>query len=187
MKSEEQIRSRLDSLYQKHQKIWVKENTRPSPDNCIYNHTHFPNPLIPRPPDLEFKLAPRKQHTLVVIDNNDKPIRICMHGSENNETWNGDICDTVSHASSCPKFASNFSEKESQDQFHALMLDDEYVYENHRDIAILQWILGVRHNENTKKEGLFYRIFLFLTLLFSGRKMLSGGNGVVDDRNSSGE
>ena len=152
MKTHEEIEKRLSSLYHKYENLYVKENLRASPDNCVHNLTHNPVALIPRPADLELNRAPRKQTTLVVLDGPARPIRICTYGSEDVENWNGDICDTVEHASQCPVFRAVESELELRKQFQALMQDDDYVFENYKDITALQWMTGHRITWDLEKR-----------------------------------
>lgn len=188
MKSEDQIKSRLNSLYSKHKKLWVKENTSPSPDTCIHNYNHVPRPLVPRPRDLEFKLAPRVQKTLVVIENADRAVRICMYGSENQDKWNGTICDSVEHAQSCPLFTPSISIEEAQSQYENLIMDDEYVYENYKDIAALQWVLDIRAENKsvilTERPGFLAFVWSFLISWFTNVRTFGRKH---DNRDSSGE
>lgn len=144
MKTPVEIEKRLASLYHKYENLYVKENLRHSPDNCVFNLTHYAAPLIPRSPDLEKKLAPRKQVTLLVIENSPQSVRLCTFGSEDPETWNGDMCDTDEHAQACPWFTPSETETQLREQFRELMLDDEYVFANYKDVMALQWATGHR-------------------------------------------
>lgn len=164
MKTHEEIEKRLFSLYHKYENLYVKDNLRPSPDNCSHNLLHTPATLIPRPRDLEMKLAPRKQTTLVVIDGPPRPIRICTYGSDNPESWNGDICDTEEHASQCPYFTPAESAEDLRERFRVLMADDEFVFENYKDVMALQWATGHRiqwalENSTPESSPAFYVVW----------------------------
>jgi hypothetical protein len=88
-------------------------------------------------------MFPRTVTSLVVIQP-DQKIRLCMYGSENPSEWPGNVCDTVETARECKLFQPRVSEKDAVKEFNDLMADDAWVYEHHKDIAALQWVLEER-------------------------------------------
>ena len=65
---------------------------------------------------------------------------------------------------------------EATEEFNCLMRDDEYVIDNYRDIAALQWVLCTR--VKTRRFSGFERLMLLLFSFFKspilyGRKKLS--------------
>lgn len=88
-------------------------------------------------------IAPRDQVTLVVIQE-DRPIGLCMYGASDASKWPGNICDDVATAKSCPMFNPRVTVEEAKAEFIDQLEDDEFVFNNYRDVATLQWVLGER-------------------------------------------
>jgi len=147
VKSQEAISRRLRNLRLRYAKQHVKESQARCHRNCTYNHEQ-PN-LSPLKysrngvPEIEYERSPRKSVTLVVLQDQ-VPTRLCMYGSQNPSTWSGDICDNDDIAKSCKYFQAKVGEEEARRQFMEKLEDDEYVYDNFRDIAALQWVLDDR-------------------------------------------
>ena len=142
MKSQEETRRRLEKLRARYCRKYCAEVREKKPQNCRFNHEHAPSPRKPEIPT-EVEIAPRVITSLVVIQP-DFPIRLCMYGSSDPATWNGDLCDCDEVAQKCKLFQSRLAESAMASQFDLLMADDEYVYANYKDVAALQWVLGER-------------------------------------------
>lgn len=142
MKTEIEIRKRLEKLRVRYCRKYCADVSGKKPRNCVYNIEHAPVERVDHVPT-EVELAPRVTTTLVVIQP-DFPIRLCMYGSEKPDTWNGDVCDDDATAHACPYFEPKIPEDRAVEEFDKLMSDDEFVLENYRDIASLQWVLNER-------------------------------------------
>jgi len=142
VKSQEEIQRRLEKLRLRYLKRHCAAAMGRRPHNCTFNHEHTPTQRKPDVPT-EMELAPRMTTSLVVIQP-DSPVRLCMYGSEDPAAWNGDICDRDDMARQCKWFQPRVTEQQAIDEFGALMADDDYVYENHKDVAALQWVLDER-------------------------------------------
>lgn len=143
MKSESDIVKRLKNLRIRYAKRFIFLSQERKPENCSFNFEHESNGTYENSNFMEIDRAPKKSVTLIVIKP-ETPTRLCLYGSENPETWNGVICDRDEISKSCKYFIPKQSLNEAKENFLSLMSDDEYVYENYKDIATLQWVLGDR-------------------------------------------
>lgn len=145
MKSEADVRKRLDKLRSKYLNKHVRETQRRFHKNCVFNSPHAPKPLpYSEIPDLELERAPRKSRTLVVLQESSVPVRICMYGADTPESWLGNTCDDDSVSSTCPMFRPHVSAHEAAFEFETSMMDDRSVLESYPDVAALQWVLEER-------------------------------------------
>lgn len=141
MKSKADVLKRLKKLRTRYAKSYIKCSQKREHLNCRYNHEQEPSQHDYSTVELE--LAPRKSETVVLIQDDDS-VFYCTYGSDDSEQWSGLICDKDEIARSCKWFVPSVSPKEAQDEFLELMGDDKLVYEEYRDIAILQWTLDDR-------------------------------------------
>lgn len=147
MKTRDEILSRLRKLRTRYATRYMESSRERLPCNCRHNHVHkstnYSRQVTTAQPT---DIAPRSQVTLLVLQE-DRPIGLCMYGSEDSSKWPGNICDSKETASECPYFTPKMSVAASQAEFFAKLEDDEFVFDNYRDIAALQWVLGERvHN-----------------------------------------
>jgi len=82
-----------------------------------------------------------------------------MYGSESPSSWNGDVCDSDSKSYPCPLFRPLRNAESAADEFMESLLDDSHVFENYRDLAALQWVLGDRR----PTLPWYRRLLVFLT------------------------
>lgn len=142
MKTEPEIEKRLQKLRSRYKRKWVHEKAGRKHRNCVHNYEHSPAGQFKYSKSHDVDLAPRKQVTLMVIQP-EAPVTICTYDSKSKD-WNGDICDTDEKAAECPWFKPALSEAAAEAEFEELLADDEFVFENYRDVATLQWVLDVR-------------------------------------------
>ncbi len=143
MKSLSQVESRLKKLRIRYAHKYVEATQSRCFRNCEYNQEHAPNELdYGRHLETEWELAPRIQKTLIVFSEH-KPVHLCMYGSDKG-TWPGDTCDEDDKARQCPMFKPRVSLEQAKSEFLDKLSDDEYVFDNYRDVATLQWVLGQR-------------------------------------------
>lgn len=167
MKSESQIRQRLEKLRVRYTTKYMEASQCRSYLNCVYNLKHQTQKLKYKDSDLvltEYEMYPKSVSSLVVINPDSDSVHLCIYGSENPETWNGDICDTDEVAKECPMFKPWKSIKEAREEFEALLEDDQYIYRNHPDIAALQWALNIRLHQY--KIPWYYRLILWIKSKF---------------------
>jgi hypothetical protein len=148
------------------------------PHNCVYNY-NLENSLklsgsIPQ----EFERSPRINQTLVVFQEH-SPVRICTYGSQNLETWNGDIiCNDESVSKPCSWFNPKVSPEESADEFRKLVSDDSYVEKFYPDVAILQWVLEDRIYKHDLSwfDKLRLKIHVWFLTKFKSKSSKSGSD-----------
>jgi hypothetical protein len=148
VKSRDQVESRLRKLRTRYAHKHVEASQKRCYSNCVHNQVHTPKKLdYGHSLETEFERAPRLQHTLLVLQD-DQSVHICMYGAETPKTWPGDTCDAMDDkAKSCPMFKPRVSLDQARKEFEDKLADDEYVFNNFRDVATLQWVLGQRVHE----------------------------------------
>jgi len=150
VKNQDDIQRRLQKLRRRYAQKYINSSQDRKPCNCEHNYVDSGErssramklSLGPKV-ETEEEWSPRVQRTLMVIQD-PKPIRLCTYGSDNPEKWNGIICDTDDVARACPYFNPSVDRKAAQDEFMDKLADDEFVFDNYRDMATLQWVLGER-------------------------------------------
>lgn len=156
MKTQIEIERRLIKLTNRHKKRHLGANLSKLPENCKYNYLHEPNTL-------EYNSS--LDDSDVVKISEDKPVRICMYGSENPAKWNGDICDTKEVSSGCGYFCPKKSADQLSAEFNEMITDDGYTIENYSDVAALQWVVNDR-TVNLKNHSFFvYYVLLVYSKL----------------------
>jgi hypothetical protein len=183
MKTKEDIQKRLEKLRLRYLRQYVSKANLKSHENCVYNLNQAPLNYKPEVP-LELSLAPRVSTTLLVIQP-ESPIRLCMYGSENPSTWSGDICNDDIKSSSCPYFKPITEESSVVDSFNDLLKDDEFVANNYKDIAALQWVIDDRIHRTSlsvvSKFVLFVdNLFRFFKNRFSRKTLVNHANTIED-------
>lgn len=144
MKTRSEVESRLKKLRVRYAHKYVEATQQRCFNNCVFNHEHVPQPVdYGHSLETEMERAPRLQKTLVVIGDS-KTVHLCMYGANDAGTWPGDTCDTDDKAKRCPMFKPRVSLEQARTGFLEKLSDDEYVFDNFRDMATLQWVLGER-------------------------------------------
>lgn len=143
MRTEDDIKKRLERLRRRYEHKYVEARIGRVPTNCVHNHLHSENKLPYSVSDLEdeLELAPRRNRTLLVLDDKPRTVRLCMLGSEDPSTWSMDVCDRAETAEACPHFRLKVPEQDVRDVFAEHMADDGYVATTYPDMAALQWVL----------------------------------------------
>ena len=144
MKTKTQIESRLQKLRIRYAHKHIEATQSRCFKNCKYNIEHTPKKLNYRRIETEMELAPRIQRTYLVIEDNNPTVHLCMYGAENAAKWLGETCDEDEKAKKCLMFKPIVSIEQAKSEFLEKLADDEYVFDNYRDIATLQWVLGKR-------------------------------------------
>ena len=163
MKTRDQIESRLKKLRMRYVHKHVEATQQRCFNNCTFNQIHTPKPLHYGPVATEYELSPRLQTTLIVL-NEDRTVHLCMYGVQDKATWSGDTCDTDDKAKCCPMFKPRVTLEQARADFMNKLSDDEYVFDNFRDVATLQWVLGERVHE--VPLTLFERFLFWLKVKF---------------------
>lgn len=167
MKSKSEIEKRLRNLRIKYAKRYIAESQVRSHQNCIYNKIHVSTNHKQVSESADLALYPKRQTTLVIIQP-DAPIRLCMYGSDNPSKWSGDICDSDDISKSCPMFKPGTSASQAREDFLAMLSDDEWVFDNYRDMAALQWVLNDRLHK--MKLSILERIIFWFHSVILRRK-----------------
>ena len=144
MKTKEEVEKRLKKLRVRYAKKYVDASQQRVHMNCLFNREHVPTSVRRAPAQgEELPMVPRRQVTLVVLKD-DAAVRLCMYGADDPARWSGDVCDDDATARSCKMFKPSVDMDQAKAEFLDLMADDEYVFDNYRDVATLQWVLGER-------------------------------------------
>jgi hypothetical protein len=146
VKTQPQVEARLKKLRSRYAHKHMESTQQRCYKNCMFNEEHTPAQLDYKPLETEEELAPRMQKTLVVIGM-DRSVHLCMYGSDKSGTWQGDTCDSDDKAKRCPLFKPRVTIEQAREGFLSSLEDDEYVFDNFRDVATLQWVLGERVHE----------------------------------------
>jgi hypothetical protein len=145
MKAENLILKRLKKLRIRYARKHIGNSQKRCPENCVYNHEQVPQ-QISDDPIIELEMAPRLVQTVIVFQGN-ATVRYCTYGSDDPETWQGDICDRDETAEECSWFTPKISAEDAREEFLELLEDDDYVLKRYPDLAMLQWVLDDRlHN-----------------------------------------
>lgn len=162
MKSEKDVRRRLKKLRMSLLRKVLRESQERRHSNCVYNYQHKGSHLAISESDPIRMASPSKSSSLAIIQN-DPIIHLCLYGSENPAEWEGLVCDNDDIAKRCKWFKPKVSANEAMRSVVLNLADDHYVFDNHKDIAALQWVLGERvHAYNI---SLLDRIILFFKAL----------------------
>ena len=141
MKTHSDIENRLQHLRLRYTQKYVSKSQERCYLNCRFNYKQVPRGTYQKNKSSSVPMASRRNVTLVVIQP-EKPIHICMYGSDDPANWPGSICDSDDVAKKCSWFNPLKNANDARAEFDAKLADDEYIFENHRDIATLQWVLG---------------------------------------------
>ena len=144
VKSKKQVEDRLKKLRVRYARKHMEASQKRCFKNCVHNHAHVPTqtPAVARKDD--FEMVPRRQVTLVVLQDEDPTVHLCMYGASDPATWPGDVCDDDSVARGCKVFEPRQTADQAKEEFLSSLSDDEHVFNNYRDVATLQWVLGER-------------------------------------------
>ena len=164
MKTRSDIENRLKSLRVKYAKRYVKKSQERLHTNCSYNMVHAPRTAYKSDKTVDLPMVPKRQVTLVVVQP-DAPVRLCMYGCEDPSTWSGNVCDDDSVSRSCPMFKPLQSLQSARAEYMEKLSDDEWVFDNHKDMVALQWALSDRLHKMQlsvlERLILWFQVFFF--------------------------
>jgi hypothetical protein len=164
VKSRSQIEGRLKKLRMRYAQKHVDQTQQRCFRNCEFNLEHKPALLQYKAMPTELELAPRHQQTTLVIHEEGHSVHLCMYGAKDASTWPGDTCEDDDKARHCPMFKPRINLQQARSDFMEKMFDDEYVFNNYRDVATLQWVLGER--VHTMGLSLWERFWFWLKIKF---------------------
>jgi len=172
VKTEQEVLGRLKKLRIRYTKKYVDSTQKRCFLNCRFNHEQV-MPLV-KNDTVEYEITPRCVSTVVIIDSNNSKACYCTYGVQKDEhgavvidfdKWNGKICDRDEIAEQCEWFVPVMTNDVAEAEFNVLLEDDKWVYENHKDIAALQWVLGDRVHKH--RLSLWDRFWLWVKLRFT--------------------
>lgn len=139
MKTEEDVRERLQALLVEELDRRLKEASERLPQRCVHNfrHTLDSRKQVGGDPNEEYNRITDKKGLPVV-----QTIGLCMLGSENPETWGGTICEEPLDAKRCPLFTPSKGKDTLLREFSEQLQDLDWVRETHPEIHALLWVLG---------------------------------------------
>ena len=166
MKSQGAISKRTRKLRLRYAKKHIRASQARCYGNCRHNLEHAPSAEGRNPDVVELALAPREVTTTLIL-RDDRVVHICMYGAEDPANWLGDVCDSDDVADRCKWFVPRKSAKDAHEEFMELLADEEWVYENHRDLAALQWALDGKRKVSRRFLSLWERFLLWLIVCLS--------------------
>lgn len=177
MRSEAEIRARLEEVVSAEVTRRVELITERLPHKCTHNHRH---PLDARKwAGGEINESYNRISTgrgLPVLQS----VGLCMLGSESPEDWNGTICDEPIDAKRCPFFSPSTTKEDVLKELNAQLQDEAWVRENMPEAHGLLWVLG----EMSLPKMSWWRRFLLRFVRpklappdspFDSQKLLSSG------------
>ena len=123
MRKEEEIRQKYKQLLGRNLEKTLQKKLSRKPHNCVHNHVQ--SSLVNKDNRIEV------EHT-----------GLCMLNSDNPSTWEGRICETSADARFCPYFTQKHNKQKVYEEFMESIKDPEILQHEHRDLYILQWVIG---------------------------------------------
>ena len=142
MRSEEQVRKRLQDLKYRYLQRLLRSRLRRRPHNCQFN----------------------KEHTFTK-DGKEFTVRLCMLGVERQD-WNVDICEDAKQAATCPAFLPVETRESVEAEFETSLRDPDTLKGKYRDLLALAWVLG---DTESSKYTIFQRFWLTVTAWLAPR------------------
>ena len=166
MKSKEVIEKRLKKLGTRYLHKYIQNSQERKHLNCTFNESHRTYGMSYKQDQFtDVSMSPRRQETLIIISDKPNTTRLCMYESNDPKKWVGMTCDSDDIAKSCKMFKPKVDPETARDDFFKLVSNDEYVFNNQRDIATLQWVLGLRIYD--MESSLLERFMLWVVCTFS--------------------
>jgi len=103
------------------------------PHNCTHNHRH--------PLDLRKKVRLEPNPSYNSISEANSTVGLCMYGSENIQTWSGNICEEPSDAKGCPMYQSKHTKEAVIKAFTQDLEDSVWLKANMPELDVLLWVL----------------------------------------------
>jgi len=156
MKTEGEVRARLQELVQAEVTRRFAEIVERLPHRCVHNHRQ---PLDARKRALG---DPNPQYNRISRENGapvPQTIGLCMLGAEDPVQWAGSICDEPIDAKRCPYFTPAKSREEVSKELDSQLQDSEWVRRNLPEVHALLWVLG---ETRTPKLHWWRRWFVWL-------------------------
>lgn len=138
MKTESEVRGRIQDLLQMEVERRLAEAVERLPHRCAHNYRH---PLDARKraqgdPNPRYNRITGDQGLPVI-----QTIGLCMLGSEDPSQWAGSICDEPLDAKRCPYFVPARTRESIAQELDEQMKNPNWVKENFPEIHALLWVL----------------------------------------------
>jgi len=133
VKDRDVIEDRVQKLIDTERDSRLVESTRRLPHRCVYNHRQALDirKTSLGEPNQDYNNVSRTRQT----------IGLCMYGSEDAETWLGNICEDPIDAQRCPLFVPQHERQVILDQFYQDLQEPLWVSSNMPELAALLWVL----------------------------------------------
>ena len=165
MKTKDDVEKRLKKLRHRYTHKYIQKTQERRHVNCEFNELHDTETVQYTRPPVDFELSPKRQHTLVTLVDDSYRVHMCMYKSKSPLEWEGNTCNSDDVAKSCVMFKPRVSAEEAKNEFLELVADDEYVFDNYRDVATLQWVLGER--VHSMSLSWWEKLILWISIYFS--------------------
>jgi len=148
MKSKAEILDHYNSLISDIASARVKAAEARLPRFCKY---HLEHSLDVRK---QVGGEPNPRYNFIITS---RTLGLCVKGSEDPETWNGDICEDDVDAQRCPYFELKVTKEQLLTQVNKELSDLDWLKQNQPDVYALAWVL-----EETPKLSWWQRLWLKL-------------------------
>lgn len=137
MKAETEIYSRLRGLLVRELDRRMAEAGKRLPHLCIHNRRQA----------LDFRKMvegePNPNYNCIDAAEGSPEIGLCFYGSEDLQTWPGNICEEAIDAQRCPLFTPKLSKEGILTQFRQDLAQPGWISENLPAVAELLWVLDL--------------------------------------------
>lgn len=139
MKSESEIRNRLNQLLADELNRRIALASERLPERCTHNHRQSldSRKQVEGETNEAYNRTTRGPSLPVL-----QTIGLCMLGSEDPTTWPGTICEEPVDAKRCPTFQARQGKTELLQEFRGQLRDATWLKEHGTEIHLLLWLLG---------------------------------------------
>jgi hypothetical protein len=141
MKTQSELEERIRTLLSEELSARVVLAGKRLPRLCVHNHRHTLD--VRKKVEDEVNVIYNRITTgphLPVL----QTIGLCMLGSDDPESWAGDICEDPIDAQRCPYFSSKLDKQELWRLFTEQVGDIDWLRNNMPEVHALLWVLGAQ-------------------------------------------
>lgn len=141
MKNQSEIEERIRALLSEELTARVSLAGKRLPRLCEHNHRHTLDvrKKVEDETNAIYNRITTGPHLPVI-----QTIGLCMLGSNDPESWAGDICEDPIDAQRCPYFSSKLNKQVLWESFSKQVLDTSWLRSNMPEVHVLLWALGAQ-------------------------------------------
>lgn len=139
MKTENEIRSRIQTLVKRELDFRIQESLKREPRYCVHYYKHF----LDTRREISGEVNPY-YNRIVRNDEGDlahEVFGLCLYGSENPGEWSGNMCETTKDALECPHFEPVLNKAKIEVAYETLLTDLNRLEEELPQVFELLWVI----------------------------------------------